>query len=83
MVMVPEDAAPFRVIVQLIWPGPDESLAVPDHEPATLALEEGAVDVAALLPPEHAADASARPSISPARGSENRVTLMEPAPTPV
>lgn len=65
IVIVPENDVDDCVRTQVIRPAPDESVAVPDHEPPTLAVveegggdEEGAVEDP-LPPPLQAVAASA------------------------
>jgi hypothetical protein len=77
--IVPENDVPDWVSAHVIRPGPDESVAVPDHNPLTLELPgdgEGLEGVAGveLPPPPQPAAASARSA--PARTPENRVRIM-------
>jgi hypothetical protein len=55
----PENDDPDWVSCHVIVPGPEESLAVPDHVPFTLAGDEGAVGLEPP-PPQAAAAASAK-----------------------
>ena len=79
-VSVPENDVPDCVSAHVIWPGPDESDAVPDHEPLTLAVvvevePDGVVGVEPP-PPLHPTVTSATPRTAPARTPENRVRIM-------
>jgi len=78
---VPEKALPDCVMDHDISPDPDESVAVPDHDPLTVAgvLVDGVVlgVVGALLaPPLHAAAATADHSARPARTPESRESII-------
>ena len=70
IVIVPENDVDDCVSTHVIRPAPDESVAVPDHEPPTLAVvdegggeEEGAVEDP-LPPPLQAVAASATMSVA-------------------
>jgi hypothetical protein len=56
----PENDDPDWVSCHVIVPGPEESLAVPDHVPLTLAGEEGSVGLEPPPPPQAVAAASAK-----------------------
>src|SRR4051812_16317401 len=81
--IVPENDAPDCEIVHTIRPAPDESVAVPDHDPPIEASpeegDEGDEEPEALegdvLPPLHPLEASAIRA-APARAPANRVRIM-------
>src|SRR5437762_14139870 len=57
---VPDSVVPDCVISSEICPGPEESVAVPFHGPATFTAAEGAAGASEPPPPPHAiADAAA------------------------
>lgn len=58
----PENDDPDWVSCHVIVPGPDESLAVPDHVPLMLAGDEGSVGVEPPPPPQAVAAARAKAS---------------------
>ena len=78
---LPENELPDWVSDHVMRPAPDESVAVPDHVPVTLAGElvaggvEGAV-ATALPPPLQPRAASSAPTANPARNRGKRVTIM-------
>jgi hypothetical protein len=61
----PENDDPDWVSCHVMVPGPDESLAVPDHVPLMLAGDEGSVGVEPP-PPQAVAAASAKAASVPA-----------------
>jgi len=80
-VIVPENDAADCESVHVIRPAPDESVAVPDHDPLMLTLvDEGdeepeGVEGDVLLPPLHPLAMSARRA-APARTPANRGRIM-------
>jgi hypothetical protein len=77
---LPENEVPDWVSDQVMRPLPDESVAVPDHVPFTVAGvlaggAEGVVGVA-LPPPLQPAAASSAPTANPATTRGKRATIM-------
>jgi hypothetical protein len=60
----PENDDPDWVSCHVIVPGPEESLAVPDHVPLTLAGDEGSVGLEPPPPPPQAVAAASAKATS-------------------
>ena len=80
IVNAPEKEVPDCVSAHVISPGPDESVAVPDHEPLTLAGLDDGVEGEGVVgdapPPLHPAARRPTPRTAPARTREKGVKIM-------
>src|SRR5262245_12557441 len=69
----PENDEPDCVICHVMVPGPEESVAVPDHLPLKSAGDEGWVGVEVLSPPLQAANRASAVSIADQRCPERTI----------